>query len=260
MFCTSVQKNVMNTMEINQPIASGSSRINVGATERVASVFLGSFLLTSGLKRLFRHPILGVGTAFTGGALLYRGITGYCAVNNAIGRDSTGRPKALHIKESIRVNLPKQQVFTIWDQLENLPSFMHHLETVERLPGNRSRWVARAFDNVGKIEWFAETTSRREGEILKWRSVPGSMVDNAGEVIFIDAPEGNGTEVHATISYLPPAGDAGRLVAKLFSNVFEQMVRDDLHRFKSMIETGELRADDSVNPVTRSRIDIPVTG
>lgn len=247
----------METFNTNLPYASGSSQINVGSTERMVSVFAGSFLLTRGLKNIFRSPTLAVAATIAGGAMLYRGITGYCPVNNAIGRDSSEQPAPLVIKETITVNRPRMEVFAAWDALENLPSFMHHLESVERLSETRSRWVAKALPKFGKIDWYAETTAREEGILLSWRSEPGSKVDNAGEVYFSDSPRNIGTEIHATISYFAPAGEAGRIIAQLFNNVFEQMVYDDLRRFKSMME-AENYIPNTTDSLPSVRTDNPV--
>jgi uncharacterized membrane protein len=71
-------------------------------------------------------------------------------------------------------------------------------------------------------------------------SLPGSTIDNAGEIRFKDAPRNEGTEIHAYISYRLPAGDVGSVAAKLFSPMVESMIREDLRRFKSLMETGEL--------------------
>ena len=244
------------------PVASGSSHINLGTTERVVSTFAGTFLLTRGLRQLFRHPITALASSIAGGALLYRGVTGYCAVNNAIGRDSSDQEesKPLVIRETIVVNKPKNEVFAIWDHLDNLPLFMQHLQTVERLSDKRSHWVAKALPKFGTIDWFAETTDRKEGELLRWRSVPGSKVDNAGEVYFRDT-QNNGTEITASISYIAPAGDAGRLVAQMFNRVFEQMVHADLRRFKEMLEAGKFSSmpTDNMNSSNSRQTEAPIS-
>lgn len=39
---------------------------------------------------------------------------------------------------------------------------------------------------------------------------------NSGNVEFVDSPDGRGTVVRVTLSYDPPAGSVGKLIAKLF--------------------------------------------
>jgi uncharacterized membrane protein len=42
------------------------------------------------------------------------------------------------------------------------------------------------------------------------------------------------------LTYEPPAGKLGSIVAKLFGEEPEQQVADDLRRFKSLMETGTI--------------------
>ena len=44
----------------------------------------------------------------------------------------------------------------------------------------------------------------------------------------------------ATIIYDPPAGDVGKLIAKLFQKEPKVQARRDLRRFKQLMETGEI--------------------
>jgi uncharacterized membrane protein len=46
--------------------------------------------------------------------------------------------------------------------------------------------------------------------------------------------------VRVVIDYIPPAGVVGKWVATLFGKDPEKQIREDLHRFKSLMETGEV--------------------
>jgi uncharacterized membrane protein len=59
-------------------------------------------------------------------------------------------------------------------------------------------------------------------------------------VTFKDAPADRGTIVTADIAYEPPAGDVGRLVAKLFAAEPNIQARHELKRFKMLMEAGEI--------------------
>src|SRR5690606_4832794 len=127
----------------------------------------------------------------------------------------------------------------LWWRLENLPRFMHHLRSVRELGGGRSHWVAKGPGPLPDVEWLAEITDEEENEVLAWRSLPGADVTNAGHVRFADAP-GGGTEVRVRISYRAPAGAAGAAVARRLDPVFGQMVKEDVRRFKHLLEAGEV--------------------
>jgi uncharacterized membrane protein len=46
--------------------------------------------------------------------------------------------------------------------------------------------------------------------------------------------------VSATIVYDPPAGEIGKLIAKLFQKEPKIQARHELRRFKQLMETGEV--------------------
>jgi uncharacterized membrane protein len=90
------------------------------------------------------------------------------------------------------------------------------------------------------VEWDAEITHDEPGRLIEWRSREGARVPNSGSVRFAEAPGGRGTEVRVEIDYQPPGGRLGRTVAMLFGEEPQQQVRDDLRRFKQVLEAGEV--------------------
>jgi len=90
------------------------------------------------------------------------------------------------------------------------------------------------------VEWDAEIIREEPDRLISWRSVEEATVPNAGSVHFDEAPHGRGTTVRVVLEYQPPAGKIGRAVAKLFGEEPDQQVREDLRRFKAMMEAGEI--------------------
>jgi uncharacterized membrane protein len=227
------------------PMPSGSSKINVGSDERVLSVFGGALLTTIGLRR---GSLGGALLAVIGGVLVFRGASGYCPVNEAIGRDTSelkSETDVIEIAELVTVNKPREEVYKYWRQLENLPKFMTHLQSVTQLDSKRSHWVApipgtENFENFGNVEWDAEIVEEEENSRLVWRSIPGASIDNSGEVRFTDAAQGRGTEIHAVIKYRPPQGMVGELASKLLNPIFKKLVEGDIKRFKHLLETNSI--------------------
>src|SRR5438034_10305159 len=88
---------------------------------------------------------------------------------------------------------------------------MSHLQSVKVLDDKRSHWVAKG--PIGSdAEWDAEIINEIPNELIAWRSVDGSTVDNAGSVHFL--PLRGGTEVRVILRYYPPAGKLGAEIAK----------------------------------------------
>lgn len=205
--------------------------VNVPPVERCISVFAGGSLLLSGLRRR-SLPML-----VSGSALLYRGATGFCPLYRALGV-SAGSQAGLQIEETITINKPPQEVYSVWRHLENLPRFMSHLESVTPVNQQRSHWVAKIPAPL-RLEWDAIIVEEEENKKISWRSLPDSSVDHAGSVFFHHLPARNLTEVKIIFSYRPPLGPAGAAVAKLFSGLTDHQIREDLRAFKTMAEAGE---------------------
>lgn len=146
------------------------------------------------------------------------------------------------VNKSIIVNAPAEEVYSYWRDFENLPRFMHYLESVTVTGEGRSHWVAKA--PGGSVEWDAEVTEDRSNELIAWRSLEGSEVETTGSVRFEPAVGGRGTVIHVKLDYNPPGGVVGALVAKLFGEDPGAQMQIDLRRFKQVIELGEVVVSD----------------
>lgn len=220
------------------PPMGATNEINVSKLERLVSVGLGMGLLCGALRSngfLKYAAILGAG-----GYLLYRGVSGNCPLSSFLGvKGGTG---VIAIKSRLTVDRPRDAVYAIWRKLENLPRFMRHLERVEATDSIHSHWTARFPGTPAAISWNAEITRDEEGAVIAWRSLPGSAIENAGEVRFQDAPGEPGTEVTVLISYRAPAGNLGEGIARLLNPVLEDLVREDILNFREYAESGEIPA------------------
>jgi uncharacterized membrane protein len=143
------------------------------------------------------------------------------------------------IRESLLINCSPEDCYATWRNVENLPRFMQHLAEVRVLDERISHWRAAA-PGGSHVEWDAEISVDQPNQILAWRSLPGSQIENHGRVRFMPGPGGKGTRLNLELAYKPPAGAAGALVARLFGESPSQQVHGDLRRFKQLMETGEI--------------------
>jgi len=135
--------------------------------------------------------------------------------------------------KSIIVGAPVSQVYAIWSNFENFPHFMENIKSVTKTGDKMSHWVMSGPLGVN-VEWDAETTRMEENARIAWNSRDSSTITTSGQVTFTDL-EGKQTEVTVTLQYDPPAGIAGDVVAKLFSNP-EKRLEEDLQNFKHYAE------------------------
>ncbi|MBA3893126.1 MAG: SRPBCC family protein [Gemmatimonadales bacterium] len=220
--------------------------VNVGRRERWISAAAAAAVTAYGLRRRRgRRLLLPIA-----GALIGRAVSGRCAVNRMLGRNtvnddtpsspvtSVRRGEGVRVEESVVINRPRADVYRFWRNLENLPRFMDHLETVTVLDERRSRWTAKG-PAGSRVEWDAEIHNEIPNELIAWRSLEGSEVDNAGSVHFMPTENGD-TEVRVVLRYDPPAGRLGAAVARLFGEDPSHQVAEDLRRLKQVVEAGEL--------------------
>ena len=90
------------------------------------------------------------------------------------------------------------------------------------------------------VEWNAEIYNEIPDKLIAWRSLEGSDVVSAGSVNFDDVGPGRGTRVTAHLQYNPPGGKLGAKIAKLFGADAATEIREDLRRFKQLLEAGEV--------------------
>jgi uncharacterized membrane protein len=207
-----------------------------------------------------RRRLVAVTGAIAGITVLDLLIAGQATRAKKIGSGPAARGArkggSMELTATTTIRKPASEVYAFWRDLENLPSFMAHLEQVRATGDRTSHWVAGA--PFGKdVEWDAETVEEVPGEKIVWRSTGDADVPNAGTVRFVPAPDGVSTEVHVVLVYDIPGGSVGKAVAKYFGEEPHQQLDDDLRRLKQVLETGEVVRSDGAPWGKRARKEFP---
>jgi len=143
------------------------------------------------------------------------------------------------IGRTATINRPRGELFAFWRDFSNLPNFMHDVESVEQLDGNRSRWtIGRGTEKSRNFD--VAVSDERADEYIVWGSQEGADVKISGRADFRDATGGRGTEVTLTTAYDATGGTIGKLFATLLQREPGLQARRDLRRFKQLMETGEV--------------------
>jgi uncharacterized membrane protein len=183
---------------------SSSSQLNKGLLVGAGA------LIIYGLSRWSKS---GTALATVGGVLAFK-----AAKSRLPGQDSA--------RATFLVNASPQEAYDVWRNFENLPRFMSHLKSVRVLDERRSEWVALGpMDR--EVSWTAEIMEDRKNERIAWRTLPDSAVQNRG------------TFVTAEVEYSAPGGSVATGIATVFGKHPQFMLREDLRRFKALVETGE---------------------
>jgi len=223
-------------------------KVNVADAERWASALGGAAMMAAGVQRMSRErPVAGAMLAAAASTLIYRGATGRCPVYSATGlstADETSRrslrgSSGVLVEEAVTINSTAEELYRRWRDFERLPQFMKYVVSVRVLDQRHSHWVARA--PAGRtVEWDAEIIMDEPNRLIGWRTLSGSDVLSAGSVHFEPAGPKRGTAVRVRMQYELPAGRAGAALAWILGHEPSQTIREDLRRFKQLVETGEV--------------------
>ena len=140
---------------------------------------------------------------------------------------------------TVTINRPRSELFAMWRNFSNLPTFMDTVERIDVHPDGMSHWVVRGPGDK-LFEWDAKITAEQPDAFVAWSSLEGADIPNSGRVDFRDATGGRGTAVTLTTLYDRPGGIVGKIVAKMFQREPAMQARRDLRRFKQLMETGEI--------------------
>lgn len=181
----------------------------------------------------------GPSTATIVGAVLAGAVVGgaipFMLAGRGASRGSGAAREDTVVNESVIVARPARELYDFWRDFTNLPQFMDNIKSVEKLGETRSHWVIKAPAGTS-VAFDSNVTEDVPGRAIGWQSDEDASVPNSGRVEFIETASGNATNVRVTLRYDPPAGAAGRLVAKLFQREPSVQAREDLARFKKLME------------------------
>jgi uncharacterized membrane protein len=234
-------------------VHAADHRENLGQLERLVSIVTGGALAVYGLKR---RGASGIGIALLGAELVRRGASGHCLMYEALGLNTTevarilprgdvvvsraatvNARRAIKIERFVTVQVPPEELYAFWRNFENLPRFMQHLDSVSVIDDRHSRWVAK-LPGGRTVTWTAEIVNDIPNVLIAWKTVGSPDVAHAGSVHFRKAPYDRGTELQVVFDYEPPGALLISQVARLFGHAPDALVRDDLRRFKELMESS----------------------
>jgi uncharacterized membrane protein len=244
----------MSYMDIEFPGDVREARVrqgrNISDRERWTSVAAGAGLAVYGVSRRSAGGWLMAGL---GALLVRRGVSGHCHTYDALGINTAGTGKdtrqalsgdrGVNVAQSVVIHRSVEELYRFWQNLENLPRVMRHLESVERVTDTLSRWRAKGPGGLD-VEWNAEIINEVPNKVIGWQSLDGSDVVSAGSVHFEDIGIG-GTRLRVRLQYSVPGGKVGAAVAWLMGRDPATEIREDLEQFKALAESGRLTATDA---------------
>jgi uncharacterized membrane protein len=141
----------------------------------------------------------------------------------------------LWVRASALVQAAPDDLYAMWRNVERAPDWQEQITQVVLTGERTSHWV---METDGKtIEWDSEVLADEPGKRIAWRSIGGDS-DNAGEVIFEEAPGSRGTMV--TVLQEFRMGKLASAWETFVGRNPKQAVIENLRHFKALAEAGEI--------------------
>jgi uncharacterized membrane protein len=151
---------------------------------------------------------------------------------------------AVEIRRSITVLRPREDVYLVFRDIEELGRLMPHVSAPRR---ERTRWRA----DVGPvaIDWTPVITAEEPGRRLAWKATSGHGLAHEGQLVLEDSPGGRGTELRVVLSYAL-SGGARTLApfAALLKPVARVRLGIALREIRQLLETGEIATGERRRP------------
>jgi uncharacterized membrane protein len=141
----------------------------------------------------------------------------------------------LWVRTSALVQANSNDLYALWRDVEAAPVWQEQISQVVAKGERTSHWVMKSNDKT--IEWDSEVLADEPGKRIAWRSIGGES-ENAGEVVFDDAPGGRGVMV--TVLQEFRMGKLASAWETFVGRNPKQAVIENLRHFKALAETGEI--------------------
>ncbi len=139
------------------------------------------------------------------------------------------------VRTTALVQAEPEVLYGMWHDVESIPLWQELITSVVKTGPATSHWVMQDGDKT--IEWDAEVLDDEPGRRIAWHST-GGEIDEAGEVIFEEAPGGRGTMVVVLQEF--KIGALASAWETLTGRNPKQAVVENLRHFKALAETGEI--------------------
>lgn len=128
----------------------------------------------------------------------------------------------------VEVEVPIEQAWGLWSDLEQMPIWMKWIESVQVLADNPelSRW--KLASGAFNFSWLSRIVNLVPEKIIQWESVDG--LPNRGAIRFYDRKDKS--IVKLSVAYAIP-GMLGKVMDDLFlGKIVESTIQADMERFR----------------------------
>jgi len=152
--------------------------------------------------------------------------------------------EGFRVQRSLTIRRPPQELYTFWNNVENIARYMPMIQSVRKIDEKRSHWIAIS-PTGQRLEWDVEITQDQPGQLIAWKMYGNkAMLGDEGRISFREAPRQRGTIVTLEVDFVGRTGLQNTLeiplVGKVTDFFLESRILETLRRFKAIMEAGEV--------------------
>lgn len=216
---------------MNENLADYSNACPLANWEKITRLAVGGGLIAYGLTKRSKT---GLAVAMVGGGIASTSLLPAIAERE----HEAAAPKKRMVRRAITISQPQEKVYEFWTKPENLQKIFPRIESITPLADNQWQWKVNPVGSY-KLDWDTEPIVSEPPNLMSWKSVRESPLEQAGSVTFKPAPGGKGTEVQLTVSWLAK-GPISAMALPFLGKGSAWHASETLRRAKQLLETGEL--------------------
>jgi uncharacterized membrane protein len=213
--------------------ASRRTRVKPGYWAPSKRLLVGSGAAVAIASGLAKGGVAGASAALIGTATLARALANV----PFLGLVGLGEKPILDVTKATTINVPVEHVFAFFENPENFPKFMRHVEEVRPIGDARWHWKVAGVPGT-HFEWDVVYDRVEPNRLLVWRSVEDAAVVQTLSARF-EALAPNTTRLTIRLSYAPPGGILGHEVTRLLGADPKHELDEDMLRLKTLLEQGK---------------------
>ena len=211
---------------------SGSSSSNSSHRHHAAwgAMFAGAALSVYGWTR---KSMSGAALGVAGGAIALK------AASAGPIADMIGTERSCGC--SMLIMRKPEDLYGLWKDASKAPLWMRDIASLVQIDDSHTRWT-RSHQHSGTMEWITEITQDLPNLRIAWRTTAGDdrNCERTGHVEFHPMPHNRGTRVSVTLRYKLRTGLLHAASTSVVGENPEQELRENLRRFKMLMEAGEI--------------------
>lgn len=221
----------MQSSVTNENLADYSNSWPLDNWQNTVRLLIGGTLVAYGLAKWSKS---GLALAALGGGIASVGLLPAAREEGS----EPAVPRKRMVRRAITILRPQTEVYEFWSKAQNLQRIFPRVKSIHELPDRRWRWTVNPVASY-KLDWETEPIVSEPPNVMSWKSVQESPLEQAGSVTFAPAPGGKGTEVQLTVSWLAKGPISG-VALPFLGKGSAWHAAETLRRAKQLLETGEL--------------------